>query len=113
MMQYHKYLYLMRKNKMQIRLQLNKICHTLGTYRRKGRNSIDEKEVFYSMSLEKAKAKFTAGEKVRHAKFGNGFIRILKPFEKSFVEFVNNSTDENDKDARCIWVKKSELVKEN
>ena len=65
------------------------------------------------MSLEKAKAKFTAGEKVRHAKFGNGFIRILKPFEKSFVEFINNPADESKNETRCIWVKNSELVKAN
>lgn len=55
-----------------------------------------EKEVFF------------AGEKVRHAKFGEGFIRILKPFEKSFVEFINAN-----RDSCCIWVKNSELSKQN
>jgi hypothetical protein len=65
------------------------------------------------MSFEKSKANFTAGEKVKHVRFGNGFIRILKPSEKSFVEFNNASADEGEKSSRCIWVKNSELVKEN
>lgn len=56
--------------------------------------------------------KFYAGEKVSHARFGEGFIRVLKPFEKSFVEFIgkNNGSDE---DSHCVWVKNSELVKAN
>lgn len=47
---------------------------------------------------------FYAGEKVKHSKLGVGFIRILKPFEKSFVEF-------NDK--KCVWVSNSDLVEAN
>lgn len=47
---------------------------------------------------------FYAGEKVNHSKFGMGFIRILKPFEKSYVEFLNGEE---------IWVKNSELAKAN
>lgn len=51
---------------------------------------------------------FFAGEKVSHQKFGVGFIRILKPFEKSFVEFINKKgQDENS--SICVWVKNSEL----
>ncbi|HEX2938015.1 MAG TPA: hypothetical protein VHO66_03755 [Ruminiclostridium sp.] len=51
-----------------------------------------------------SKVKFFAGEKVNHAKFGEGFIRILKPFEKSFVEFNGNKE---------VWVDNSELLKQN
>lgn len=51
--------------------------------------------------------RFFAGEKVRHVKFGDGFIRVLKPFEKSFVEFAGG------KGSHCVWVRNSELVKQN
>lgn len=47
---------------------------------------------------------FHAGEKVKHSKLGMGFIRILKPFEKSFVEFPSGKE---------IWVKNTDLVKAN
>ncbi|CDZ23862.1 hypothetical protein CCDG5_0733 [[Clostridium] cellulosi] len=50
---------------------------------------------------------FHAGEKVKHPKFGQGFIRILKPFEKSFVEFIG------DNGSHCEWVKNTEIVKAN
>lgn len=62
------------------------------------------------MKTEKSNAVFSAGEKVTHAKFGEGFIRILKPFEKSFVEFLNGDSEDGES-TRCIWVKNSELVK--
>lgn len=53
------------------------------------------------------KERFSAGEKVEHAKFGEGFIRILKPFEKSYVEFKTEN------DSRFMWIDNSELVKAN
>lgn len=53
------------------------------------------------------KERFSAGEKVKHAKFGEGFIRILKPFEKSYVEFKTEN------DSRFMWIDNSELVKAN
>ena len=65
------------------------------------------------MNTGKSKSSFSAGEKVRHAKFGEGIIRILKPFEKSFVEFVNGVKSDSDENSRCVWVKNSELIKEN
>ena len=55
---------------------------------------------------------FFAGEKVSHQKFGVGFIRILKPFEKSFVEFINKKGEDED-NSRCVWVKNSELIEVN
>lgn len=61
--------------------------------------------------MSKNKDNFFAGEKVRHERFGKGFIRILKPFEKSFVEFKNSSSDAEE--TRCVWVKNSELIAEN
>lgn len=51
-----------------------------------------------------SKIAFYAGEKVKHSKFGMGFIRILKPFEKSFVEFPSGKE---------IWIKNSDLAKAN
>ncbi len=63
------------------------------------------------MNNGKSKIGFNVGEKVKHSKFGTGFIRILKPFEKSFVEFLSLSDKNNNKN--CVWVKNSEIIKEN
>lgn len=54
-----------------------------------------------------SKETFFAGQKVKHPKFGQGFIRILKPFEKSFVEFIEGN------DSHCEWVNNTELVAVN
>ena len=65
------------------------------------------------MNVGKSKTIFSAGEKVSNVKFGEGFIRILKPFEKSFVEFINGKTHEDGEKSRCVWVKNSDLLKVN
>jgi len=64
------------------------------------------------MNSKKSEENFHAGQKVSHSKLGTGFIRILKPFEKSFVEFLSLS-DKEDKNSRCAWVENSELAKAN
>lgn len=65
------------------------------------------------MDTGKTNSIFSAGEKVRHPKFGRGVIRILKPFEKSFVEFFSGTNGESNENSRCVWVNNSELIKEN
>jgi hypothetical protein len=64
------------------------------------------------MNMEQSQVGFNVGEEVKHLKFGTGFIRILKPSEKSFVEFISPS-GKDDKNSGCVWVKNSELVKLN
>jgi hypothetical protein len=64
------------------------------------------------MNNKQSEHGFSVGEQVKHLKFGIGSIRILKPFEKSFVEFLSFS-GKDDKSNNCVWVKNSELVKEN
>lgn len=61
------------------------------------------------MITGKTEFDYSAGEKVSHAKFGEGFIRVLKPFDKSYVEF----NSEDIKNSRCLWINNSELIKAN
>jgi hypothetical protein len=65
------------------------------------------------MGNKDLKTAFAVGEKVTHTEYGDGSIRILKPFEKSYVEFDNAPAGEESGDSNCKWVKNTELVKSN
>lgn len=55
---------------------------------------------------EKEFTKLAAGQKVKHMTYGEGYIRVLKPGEKSLVEFLHKPSDGSEK---CKWINNEEL----